>query len=275
MDKICIDGLEIFANHGILEAEKILGQKFLVSAELEIDLRNAGTTDNMHQTVSYAEVCVGITKVVKEETFSLIETCAEKISAYILQNYPPIQSVLVTVEKPWAPIKQSVRNISVQIFRKRSKIYLGLGSNMGDKKAALDSAIEKLALELTILKCSSYYTTNPISHIPQDDYLNCVLEAETTLNPLELIGYVMQIESSMGRKRTVRWGPRVIDIDVLAYDNIVSDHSEIILPHPLMHERIFVLAPFCEVNPHYVHPLLKRRVADLKLELEKIQSKNS
>ena len=270
MDKIRIDGLEIFANHGILEAEKILGQKFLVSAELELNLRNAGLTDDIQQTVNYAEICAGIIKVVKQETYYLIETCAEKIASYILQNYPRIKAVCVIVEKPWAPIRQSVRNISVQIYRKRSKVYLGLGSNMGDTKAALDTAIENLGRELNILQCSSYYKTKPVSNIPQDDYLNCVVEAETLLSPQELIEFIMKTETDLGRIRSnIRWGPRVIDIDVLIYEDVISDQKEIILPHPLMHERLFVLTPFCEINPFCIHPLLNKRMADLKLMLEK------
>ena len=269
MDQIRIDGLEIFANHGVLEAEKALGQKFIISAELYLDLRGAGVADDLDQTVNYAEVCMGITKVVKAETHDLIETCAEAIAAYILHTYAPVQGVTVRVEKPWAPTGQSVRNLSVQIQRKRSKVYLGLGANMGDPKAALDAAIQQLSCEtLRVIRCSSYYQTKAISDIPQNDYLNCVVEGETTLTPQELMAHLLQIESALGRERTVRWGPRTIDIDVLTYDDMVSDDKEIVLPHPRMHERLFVLVPFCELNPYFVHPLFNQRVVDLKLRLE-------
>jgi len=273
MDKIRIDGLELFANHGVLEAEKQLEQKFIVSADLYLDLRGAGTTDDLAQTVDYAEVCAGILKTATEERVQLIETCAEKIAFYILHTYPLVRSVSVTVEKPWAPIGQSVRTLSVQIERKWSRIYLGLGANMGDPKTALDSAIERMGCEtLRVRRCSSYYETKPISDIPQDDYLNCVLEAETTLTPRELMAHLLQIESSLGRERFERWGPRTIDIDVLSYDDVVSDDKDIILPHPRMEERLFVLVPFCELNPYFVHPLLNKRVVDLKIELAKRQT---
>ena len=273
MDKIYIDGLELFAKHGVLDAEKALGQKFIVSAELSLDLRAAGVSDDLNLTVNYAELCAGITDVFTSETHDLIETCAEAVASYILHSYPPVRAVLVTVEKPWAPVGQAVRGLSVQIERKWSKIYLGLGANMGDPKDALDKAISQMACAaLRVIRCSSYYQTKPISDIPQDDYLNCVVEAETTLSPCELMAHLLQVEASLGRERTLRWGPRTIDIDVLTYDNLVSDDADIVLPHPRMQARLFVLVPFCELNPYYVHPLLNQRVIDLKLQLEAEQT---
>ena len=270
MDKIYIDGLEIFAHHGVLESEKIAGQTFLVSAVLYLDLRPAGTTDDLTQTVNYAEVCAAVEQVMTEETHDLIETCAERIAAYILHTYCSVRRVSVTVEKPSAPVAQTVRNIEVQIERKWSKIYLGLGANMDDPKAALDSAIEKIRCDaLRVVQCSSYHKTKPISDIAQDDYLNCVVEAETTLPPRALMAHLLQIEAELGRKRAQRWGPRVIDIDVLTYDDLVSDDKDITLPHPRMHERLFVLAPLCELNPRFVHPLLGCRVEELRAGLEK------
>jgi len=273
MDKIRIDGLEIFANHGVLEAEKVLGQKFIVSAELDLDLRRAGRTDDLTQTVNYAEISAGITKVVTEKTSDLIETVAEDIAAFILHKHPRVRGVTVVVEKPWAPIGQGVRNLSVQIKRKWSKIYLGLGANMAEPQKALDAAIKQMESEaLRVRRCSSYYKTKPISDIPQSDYINCVVEAETTYPPCELIAHLLAVEKSLGREREVRWGPRTIDIDVLTYDDMISSEPEIILPHPRMHERLFVLVPFCELDPYAVHPLLKQRIIELKTTLEKKQT---
>ena len=273
MDKIRIDGLEIFANHGCLDAEKQLGQKFIISADIYLDSRAAGCSDDLHKTVNYAEVCAGITQLLTEQTYQLIETCAEKAASYILHNYPPARSVSVNIEKPWAPIGQSVRTVSVQVSRRWSKVYLGLGSNLGDTKALLDGAINMLGCdEVKVLRQSSYYKTQPVSEIPQDSYLNSVLEAETTLSARELMAHLLHIESLLGRERTVRHGPRTIDIDILTYDDVVSDEEEVLLPHPRMHERLFVLVPFCELNPYFVHPLLNQRIIDLKSQLEKTQT---
>jgi len=273
MDKIHITALEIFANHGVLEAETTLGQKFLVSATLQLDLRPAGQTDDLSKTVNYAEVCAKIRDLMTTSTHQLIETCAEQIASAILHTFPLVRAITVTIEKPWAPIGQSVRNLAVEVSRKWNKVYLGLGANMGDPKNTLNTAIANLPSEaLNVLRCSSYYTTKPISDIPQDDYQNCVVETETTLSPHELMTYLLQIEASLGRTREVRWGARTIDIDVLTYDDQITDDPHITLPHPRMHERLFVLVPLCELNPYYVHPLLHRRVIDLKTELEQTQT---
>ncbi|MCL2217214.1 MAG: 2-amino-4-hydroxy-6-hydroxymethyldihydropteridine diphosphokinase [Defluviitaleaceae bacterium] len=269
MDKILIDGLEIFANHGVLEAEKQLGQKFIISAELELDLRSAGKTDDLSRTINYAEICDGIATLAKMETFDLIETCAEKIASYILQSYPSVKAVRVKVEKPAAPIKHSLRTVAIEIRRKRAQIYLGLGSNIGDTKLNLDVALEKIRHEgINVTACSSYHRTKPVGPIPQDDYLNCVAQAETLLTPQELIKNLLEIESALGRVREERWGPRIIDIDVLFYDDLICSNPDIILPHPRLHERLFVLEPFCELNPYYVHPLLNQRIIDLLTDLQ-------
>lgn len=279
MDKIHIDRLEIHAHHGVLEAERTLGQTFFVSATLTLDLRPAGMTDNLGKTVNYAEVCAKIRDLMTGETHQLIETCAERIAAEILHGFPLVREISVTIHKPWAPIGQPVGNLSVEISRKWSKAYLGLGANMGDPKDALDKAIEQLPCRdgyhppaLKVLQCSAYHTTKPISHIPQEDYLNCVVEIETTLPPRELMTLLLEIETALGRERTTRWGPRTIDIDVLTYDDLITDDPHITLPHPRMHERLFVLVPLCEVNSNYVHPLLRKRMSELKIQLEQTQT---
>jgi dihydroneopterin aldolase/2-amino-4-hydroxy-6-hydroxymethyldihydropteridine diphosphokinase len=274
MDKIIIDSLEIFATHGVLDAEKTLGQKFIVSEELFLSLREAGNSDNLNKTVNYARVCENITKIMQRDTYDLIETCAEKIASYILHKYASVSAITVTVEKPHEPDSQSVRNLAVQITRGWNKVYLGLGANIGDAKLTLDSAIEKIDEnnDMRIIRKSSYYKTRHISDIPQEDYLNAVVEIETIFTPHELIRCLMQIESELGRERSVRFAPRTIDIDVLTYNSLITDDTEIILPHPRMHERLFVLVPFCELNPYYVHPLLNQRMIDLKLNLEKTQT---
>ncbi|MCL2840975.1 MAG: 2-amino-4-hydroxy-6-hydroxymethyldihydropteridine diphosphokinase [Defluviitaleaceae bacterium] len=271
MDKIIIDRLEVFARHGVFQSEKTLGQKFFISVEMNLDLRQAGMTDNLEKTVNYADVCNGIINI--SETFDLIETFAEKIADDILQQNQTVKSVKVRVEKPSAPIKHSLKTVAVEITRKRAKIYLGLGSNIGNSEKNLNSAVAEISTKsINIIARSSYYKTKPISDIPQGDYVNCVLEAETTMTPKELIKCLLKIEAKLGRERKERWGPRIIDIDVLTYDHDISDDADIILPHPRMHERLFVLVPFFEINPNYVHPLLNKRIVELKAKLEENQT---
>jgi 2-amino-4-hydroxy-6-hydroxymethyldihydropteridine diphosphokinase len=129
--------------------------------------------------------------------------------------------------------------------------YLGLGSNLGDRKANLEQAIQKLAVhpKVKISKISSFHETVPVGYEAQPDFLNAVVEVETTLDPKQLLDLALSIETSMGRKRTIRWGPRVIDIDILLYDNEHIEEDGLSIPHPRMLERRFVVEPLAEVAP--------------------------
>ena len=135
------------------------------------------------------------------------------------------------------------------------KEFLGLGSNLGDRAYYLRAAISALAGPMiTIRVISRIYETEPWGVMDQPLYWNQVLEIETTLEPLQLLHYCQGIELQLGRERKVHWGSRTIDIDLLFYDNIVSETEELRLPHPLLEEREFVLAPLREIAPNLVLP---------------------
>lgn len=125
----------------------------------------------------------------------------------------------------------------------------------------------KQSKEIKICKASSVYETQPVEYKNQPWFLNMVLEVETTLEPLNLLELFLGIESQMGRKRTLRYGPRNIDLDLLLYDEIILNSDRLTLPHPRMHEREFVLVPLVEVAPKVVHPLLKKSMERLLEEL--------
>jgi len=127
--------------------------------------------------------------------------------------------------------------------------YLGLGSNLGDRLANLQRAVDLLGMEegITVLHSSRVYETAPVGP-PQPDYLNAVLEIETTLPPQELLRACLAVEDEMGRVRAERWGPRVIDVDVLTFDRREIHEDGLDVPHPRMHERAFVLAPLLELD---------------------------
>ncbi len=129
-------------------------------------------------------------------------------------------------------------------------VYLGLGSNIGDRKANLNQAILNLESRgITVNKVASFIETDPIGGPPQGRYLNSVIECETLLPPLELLFIIQNIEKIMGRDRTVLNGPRIIDIDMLLYEKLKIQSKDLILPHPRMKEREFVIKPFMEIAP--------------------------
>lgn len=148
-------------------------------------------------------------------------------------------------------------------------VYLGLGSNLGDRRKMLESAIEKLhGPDLRILRISSVYETEPMGLREQGWFLNLALEAETRLFPLQLLGRLQHIQAELGRRRTVVNGPRVIDIDLLLFAQSVIQSSRLTVPHPRMHERRFVLAPLAELAPDLRHPVLRKRMVELLNEIK-------
>ena len=130
-------------------------------------------------------------------------------------------------------------------------VFLGLGSNLGDREANIREALDRLARHpgIRLERVSSYYETAPIGFTEQPDFVNAVALIETELEPADLLHIVVGIENDMGRVRSQRWGPRVIDIDLLLYNNTEADTPELTLPHPRMMERAFVMAPLAEIAP--------------------------
>jgi 2-amino-4-hydroxy-6-hydroxymethyldihydropteridine diphosphokinase len=143
-------------------------------------------------------------------------------------------------------------------------IYLSLGSNMGDRAGNIRRAIEALGAHgVRVARESSLYETEPVELRDQAWFLNCVVEAETELMPQQLMHALLEIERSLGRKRRVPKGPRLIDMDILLFGSSVVHAAELEIPHPRMAERRFVLVPFAEIAPGARHPVLKKTVAEL------------
>lgn len=143
-------------------------------------------------------------------------------------------------------------------------VYLGLGSNVGDKAAHLREAARRLEGIGAIEALSSLYRTEPVGFADQDWFLNAAACLRTRLSPRELLEAVLAMEREMGRIRTVRNGPRTIDIDLLLYGAAVVDEPGLSLPHPRLHERLFVLAPLAEIAPDLRHPALAETMAALR-----------
>ncbi len=130
-----------------------------------------------------------------------------------------------------------------------STAYIGLGSNLGDRRAYLLGAVEQLHRQpaVEVLRCSSMYETAPVGLKEQPDYLNMAVAVRTPLQPAQLLGLMLEIERSLGRVRDVRWGPRTIDLDLLIYGQQTLQTAELELPHPRIRERAFVLIPLLEI----------------------------
>lgn len=136
-------------------------------------------------------------------------------------------------------------------------VYIGLGSNKGNKVKNTRQALKYLKKKIRVRKISSFYLTEPVG-INGDWFINCVLEGETEKKPKNLLKDLLQIEQRMGRRRTGRKEPRVIDLDLLLYGEIVIQEEDLVLPHPCLDKRKFVLVPLLEINSHLYHPVLKK-----------------
>jgi 2-amino-4-hydroxy-6-hydroxymethyldihydropteridine diphosphokinase len=144
--------------------------------------------------------------------------------------------------------------------------FIALGSNQGDREAYLLWAVERLRQlpRTRVVQSSRWLENPPVGGPPQGMFLNGVVQIETDLAPEELLVHLQAIEDALGRpKERIRWGPRVIDLDLLAYDDLILDTPNLTLPHPRLHERSFVLIPLSELAPHWKHPKLGKTVMEL------------
>lgn len=265
--KVVIKNLMCFGKHGVLKEENILGQKFVVSAEMEV---GEPVGDNIATAVNYAEVSSFIVQYVREEVFKLIETLANNIAIEILKRFN-VKAVKIRVDKPFAPVGLPVDTVAVETEKRWNKAYLSIGSNIGDKKAYLDGAVERLKNNdsIRVTKVADYIATEPYGYTDQEEFLNSAVEIETLLSPYELLEYTSEIEKEANRKRDIHWGPRTLDVDILLYDNFVSNDKKLTVPHIDMHNRDFVLRPLCQIAPYAWHNGLNKTILELYNTLNK------
>jgi dihydroneopterin aldolase/2-amino-4-hydroxy-6-hydroxymethyldihydropteridine diphosphokinase len=142
-------------------------------------------------------------------------------------------------------------------------VLLGLGSNIGNKEENISKALDLISEVCDVKKISPLYLTEPVGAIKQEWFLNCVVEVKTDYDPEKLLSSFKSIERKLGRTKRIKNGPRSIDIDILFYEDQIVKTKNLVIPHPLIQERLFVLKPLMDLNPHFIHPVLKKTIEEL------------
>ena len=149
--------------------------------------------------------------------------------------------------------------------------FISIGSNMGNKLANCRNAVDTIQRTGVgrVVAQSKFYHTEPVDFIDQEWFLNAAIKIETPLEPLGLLNALQQIQKAAGRKKGgIRFGPRVIDLDIIFYDDLTFEDERLMIPHPRMHKRRFVLQPICDIDPQIVHPVLEQTVGRLLLQMK-------
>jgi 2-amino-4-hydroxy-6-hydroxymethyldihydropteridine diphosphokinase len=157
------------------------------------------------------------------------------------------------------------------MIEKRYTVYIGLGSNLGDRVANLREAVRRMAAYLQIERVSQLYVAAPLGYVRDDAFVNAVLQGTTTLKPLRLLAALKETEMDMGRPSGVQHGPQLIDLDILFYGSIHMDTLELTIPHPRMQHRAFVLKPLAELAPNLMHPVLYYTATQLLQDADDVE----
>ncbi|MGA8978428.1 MAG: 2-amino-4-hydroxy-6-hydroxymethyldihydropteridine diphosphokinase [Pedococcus sp.] len=275
-DQIVLRGISAQGHHGVLDFEKRDGQVFVVDVTMQVDLVPAGASDDLADTVSYAEVAGDVVALIEGEPLDLIEALAARIADKVLTR-PLVEAVEVVVHKPQAPVGHPFTDVQVRVVRERQAlVVIALGSNVGDSVEILHDATIELYGLIDITDVSPVVETDAVGGPDQAAYLNAVVTGTTHLAPSSLLAGLHEIELTHGRTREVRWGPRTLDLDLVQYGDpvfdtdVVMNSATLTLPHPRAHERAFVLVPWLRVEPDAVLRVAGtvRRVADLVAGLD-------
>lgn len=256
MDRILIEDLRLLCVIGALPHEREAAQPLRVDLSIGVDLRDSGRSDELDDTVNYGLVAERIVELASASKHILLERLATEIAELVL-SFDRVDDVELTLIKLRPPVPEPLGTTAVRISRTRSEsavpplrrhqAIVALGSNLGDRESYLRYAVGELG---TVIAQSQVFETEPIGGPDaQDAYLNMVCTVETSLDPFAFLRRCQRIEAGALRQRMVHWGPRTLDVDILFFDDVELVSEELIVPHPRINERRFVLTPLEEVAP--------------------------
>lgn len=268
MFKILIKNLNLFGYHGAKESEKSEGQNFRFNIEVFIKKDDFSKDDSIEDTVNYSEIIKLVKRINSSSSFDLLETLAQEIAGQIEKMSPLIGKVAVKIEKTSPPIKENLESVGVEYVlnseekakttskKTAADVYLSAGSNMGGREDNLRKAADMIEANpnINVIKVSSIYETEPMYVKDQNYFYNIVLQCrvDKKLGPFEMMGFLKGIEYKLGRQKIdKKYGPRIIDIDLLYYGKTTLQSDFLTVPHPKIMERKFVLFPLSEIAPDF------------------------
>lgn len=267
--EIVINGINAETIIGCYEHERDFSQKLIFNLKIEIDnTSEIGKTDALKETINYDEIIIFIQDLVQKTDYQLLEKLAIYLNDMILERYLIASSVVIEVIKP-AICGVLAREIKVihKTIREYS-VALAFGSNTENlPKQQIISAIEILSQYIKDIKISKLYKTKPYAYLEQNNFYNAVIIGQTNLKPDSLLAKIKKLEKMLGKTEICQNGPRIIDIDIIFFNNWIYQNHFLIIPHPNMHLRDFVLKPLMDVAGSWVHPVLNKSIDTLYNEL--------
>lgn len=278
-DSIEVRGIRAFGYHGVLPHEAEFGQEFIADVTLRCDMSPAAASDDLSLTADYGAVARVVHELITTERFQLIETLADRIAAALLDQ-PSVSEARVTVHKPHAPMPVGVADVAVtRVRRAPARAFLGLGSNIGDVAGQMQAALESLGdtQGVSVTAVSPLYRTAPEGGVEQSHFVNAVVEVRTSLTPHQLLWVCQRLEAESGRVRDQRWGPRTLDVDILAIEGEAVSEPDLQVPHPRAAVRAFVVVPWADLCPDFQlqhpGPTMAQRAAEFAdAEVERLDS---
>lgn len=278
MFKIIIKNLNLFGYHGVRESEKKNGQNFCFNIEILLNSSDIPDNDDLDNTLNYSRVIELIKDINSSQRCDLLETLSRIMAGRIMGMSFLIERVNIRIEKTSPPTKENLDSLGIEyvLDRKNFKssgksidgsdsrrepepgvvdVYMSLGSNIGNKENNLKKAVELIDKNpnIRVLRVSSIYETEPMYLKDQNYFYNIVIKAkaEGGIGPFEMLGFLKGIEFGFGRKKNTRYGPRIIDIDLLYFGEMFIDSDILTIPHPAIEDRKFVLVPLSEIAPEF------------------------